>query len=79
MKVKQVSECAWLDWCNLIGIQITTTYKIHFVPELELKDSTNTASSASYLELCPEKLTVRVVWERNYTVYTAENQIQGLV
>jgi hypothetical protein len=24
----QVSECAWLDWCNLIGIQITTTYKI---------------------------------------------------
>jgi hypothetical protein len=32
-----------------------------FVPELELKDSTNTASSASYLELCPEKLTVRVV------------------
>jgi hypothetical protein len=29
------------------------------VPELELKDSTNTASSASYLELYPEKLTVR--------------------
>jgi hypothetical protein len=27
-----------------------------FVPELELKDSTNTASSASYLELYPEKL-----------------------
>ena len=31
-----------------------------FVPELELKDSTNTASSASYLELHPEKLRVRV-------------------
>jgi hypothetical protein len=28
MKVRQVSECAWLDWCNLIGMQITTTYKI---------------------------------------------------
>jgi hypothetical protein len=26
-----------------------------FIPELELKDSTNTASSASYLELYPEK------------------------
>jgi hypothetical protein len=21
-------ECDWLDWCNLIRIQITTTYKI---------------------------------------------------
>jgi hypothetical protein len=31
------------------------------VPELELKDSTNTASSASYIEICPEKLTVRMV------------------
>ena len=37
-----------------------------FVPELELKDTTNTASSASYFELHPEKLTVRVAWERNY-------------
>jgi hypothetical protein len=27
-KVRQVVECAWLDWCNLIGIQITTTYTI---------------------------------------------------
>jgi hypothetical protein len=27
-----------------------------FVPELELKDSTNTASSASYLELYSEKI-----------------------
>ena len=26
-----------------------------FVPELELKDSTHTASSASYIELHPEK------------------------
>ena len=25
----QIVECPWLDWCNLIGIQITTTYKIH--------------------------------------------------
>jgi hypothetical protein len=32
-----------------------------FVPELELKDSIDTASSASYLELYPETLTVRVV------------------
>jgi hypothetical protein len=24
----QVVECPWLDWCNLIGIQITTTYTI---------------------------------------------------
>jgi uncharacterized protein (UPF0179 family) len=24
----QVVECPWLDWCNLIGIQITTTYEI---------------------------------------------------
>jgi hypothetical protein len=29
MKVGQVSECAWLDWYNLIGIQIDTTNKIH--------------------------------------------------
>jgi hypothetical protein len=27
-KVRQVREIAWLDWCNLIGTQITTTYKI---------------------------------------------------
>jgi hypothetical protein len=32
-----------------------------FVLELELKDSTNTASSASYLELYLEKFTERVV------------------
>jgi hypothetical protein len=32
-----------------------------FVPDLELKDTTTTASSASYLELHPEELTVRVV------------------
>jgi hypothetical protein len=32
-----------------------------FVLELELKDSINTASPASYLELYPEKMTVRVV------------------
>ena len=31
------------------------------VPELELNYTTNTASSASYLELYPEKLTVSVV------------------
>jgi hypothetical protein len=30
------------------------------VPELELQEHTNTASSASYLELCPEKLRERV-------------------
>jgi len=24
---RQVVECAWLDWCNLIFIQITTKYK----------------------------------------------------
>jgi len=36
---------SWLrDYFNLI-----------FVPELELRDSTNTASSALYLELHPEK------------------------
>jgi hypothetical protein len=28
-KTCQVIECAWLDWCNLIGIQLTTKYKIH--------------------------------------------------
>jgi hypothetical protein len=28
INLRQVAECAWLDWCNLIGIQITTTYKI---------------------------------------------------
>jgi hypothetical protein len=28
IKVRQVVECAWLNWCNLIGIQITTTYTI---------------------------------------------------
>jgi hypothetical protein len=32
-----------------------------FVPELELKDFTNTAISASYPEIYPEKVTVRVV------------------
>jgi hypothetical protein len=32
-----------------------------FVPELELSDSTNTAISASYLELYPEKLTVMML------------------
>jgi hypothetical protein len=31
-----------------------------FVPELELRYSTISASSASYLELHPEKLTVMV-------------------
>jgi hypothetical protein len=31
------------------------------VPELEPRDSTNTASAPSYLELHPEQLTVRVV------------------
>ena len=31
-----------------------------------LTDSTNTASSASYLELHPETMTVRFVSERNY-------------
>jgi hypothetical protein len=25
IKVRQVAECSWLDWCNLIGMQITTT------------------------------------------------------
>jgi hypothetical protein len=24
----QAVECAWLNWCNLIGMQKTTTYKI---------------------------------------------------
>jgi hypothetical protein len=28
-KASQVVECAFLDWCNLIRIQITTKYKIH--------------------------------------------------
>ena len=28
IKVRQVVECAWLDWGNLIGIQITTKYEI---------------------------------------------------
>ena len=47
---------AWLrEYCNPM-----------VVPELEQKDTTNTTSSASYLELHPEKLIVRVVWERNY-------------
>jgi hypothetical protein len=27
-KAWQVVECAYLDWCNLIRIQITTKYKI---------------------------------------------------
>ena len=25
----QVVKCAWLDWCNPIGIQIATKYKIN--------------------------------------------------
>ena len=32
-----------------------------FVPKLKQNDTTNIASSASYLELYPDKLTVRVV------------------
>ena len=28
-KAWQVVECAFLDWCNLIRIQITTKYKMH--------------------------------------------------
>jgi hypothetical protein len=27
-KACQFVECAWLDWCNLIGRQRTTKYKI---------------------------------------------------
>ena len=37
-----------------------------FVLELALKDTTNTARSAPYLELHSTFFTVRVVWERNY-------------
>jgi hypothetical protein len=28
IKARQVVECACLDWCNLIVIQVTTTYTI---------------------------------------------------
>jgi hypothetical protein len=28
LKAWQVVECAWLDWCNLIIVQITAKYKI---------------------------------------------------
>ena len=28
IKVRQVVECAWLDWYNIIGIQRTAAYKI---------------------------------------------------
>ena len=28
IKAWQVVECAWLDWCNLIVMQVTTKYKI---------------------------------------------------
>jgi hypothetical protein len=34
-----------------------------FLLESDVTDIDNTAASASHLELCPDKCTVRVVWE----------------
>jgi hypothetical protein len=47
-------SCIYIAWLRELFDPI-------FVPELELKDSTKTAISASFPELYPEKLTVRVV------------------
>ena len=41
IKVRQVVECAWLDWCNIIGIQITTTYKIRTKYYENIRPNTN--------------------------------------
>jgi hypothetical protein len=40
----QVVECPWLDWCNLIIIQITTTYKIRTKYNDNLRPNKHTES-----------------------------------
>jgi hypothetical protein len=45
----------------MIKVRQVVDFNPIFVPELELKDTTNTTSSASYIELHPEKLAVKVV------------------
>jgi hypothetical protein len=46
---------------SLYNALLREYFNLIFVPELGLKDTTNTASPPSYLELHPVKLTVRVV------------------
>jgi hypothetical protein len=40
----QVVEYAWLDWCNIIGIQIITKYKIRTKYNDILRSSKHTES-----------------------------------
>jgi len=43
-KTCQVVECAWLDWCNLIGIQSTTKYKLRTKYNANLRPNKHTES-----------------------------------
>ena len=51
IKAMEAIECAWLDWCNLILVQILTKYKIptkYYVNIRPKKHSENPKSKAKY-------------------------------
>jgi hypothetical protein len=50
----QIVECAWLDWCNLITIQITTKYKIRTKYDDNLRLYKNRESRRHHLCNLPE-------------------------
>jgi hypothetical protein len=59
--VLEFASPLYIRFFSLNNPWLTEYFNLMFVSELELKDTTNTTSSASYLELHPEKLAVRIV------------------
>jgi hypothetical protein len=58
--VLEYGSTLYIRFLSLNNSRLREYFNPIFVPELELKDTSNTTSSASYIELHPEKLTVKV-------------------